>query len=236
MAVEYDSSYILYMIYLEAIQPDIFIGNFRLQEPVTTITDVILGIYCLYTAYQLKKINTSTIAFNYLVTHLLLLGIAVLIAGTLGHGFQYLLSPSWKIPGWYISMIAVMFMERSSIEYIKDKVSHKLHKALLIINLIELIVIMVLASITLDFFWVEFHSVYGLLIVVFPCHLYNYTKTKDPASRKMLYGIAILVLAIFVFNYPVILSIWFTNYDFAHTLMLLSIICFYQAGKLFQAD
>ena len=66
MAVEYDSSYILYMIYLEAIQPDIFIGNFRLQEPVTTITDVILGIYCLYTAYQLKKINTSTIAFNYL--------------------------------------------------------------------------------------------------------------------------------------------------------------------------
>lgn len=224
------------MILLEAIQPDIFIGNLRLQEPVTTATDLILGIYCLYTAFALNKASKSGQAYRFLIIHLLLLGIAVIIGGTLGHGFQYLFSPAWKIPGWYISMIAVMFMERSSIEYIKNEVSHKLHKALLIINLVELIVIMIIASITLDFFWVEFHSVYGLLIVVFPCHLYNYSKTKDPASKQMLFGIAILILAIFVFNYPIILSIWFTNYDFAHILMFISIIFFYRAGRIFKED
>jgi hypothetical protein len=222
------------VLLLDQIQPDIFIGALRIQEPVTTATDVILGIYCLYTSRQLYKKSNPTKAYKFLYLHLLLLGIAVIIGGVIGHGFLYLFSPAWKIPGWYISMIAVMFMERSSIEYIKNAVSHKLHKALLVINLLELVIIMIIASISLDFFWVEFHSVYGLLLVVFPCHLYSFIKTRDLASKKMLYAIAILVFAIFVFNYPIILSIWFTNYDFAHVLMFFSIILFYQAGKLFK--
>ncbi|MDG1295939.1 MAG: hypothetical protein P8P48_02295 [Saprospiraceae bacterium] len=211
-------------------------GNLRIQEPVTTFTDFILGMYCLYVTYKLGTHQNTTPPFKFLRIHILLLGFAVIIGGILGHGFQYHFAPTWKIPGWYIGMISVMFLERSSIEYIKQSVSHRLHKALLIINLVELLVIMVIVSVSLNFFWVEFHSVYGLLLVVFPCHLYNYTKTKDPASKIMLYGIAVLVTAIFVFNYPIILSKWFTNYDFAHVLMLLSIIFFYRAGIRFQTN
>ncbi len=224
------------MIFLEHIQPDIMLGDLRIQEPVTTLTDLILGMYCLYVTYKLGTHQNITPPFKFLRIHIFLLGFAVIIGGILGHGFQYHFSPIWKIPGWYISMIAVMFMERSSIEYIKQSVSHRLHRALLIINLVELLVIMLIASVSLNFFWVEFHSVYGLLLVVFPCHLYNYIKTKDPASKIMLYGIAVLVAAIFVFNYPIIISKWFTNYDFAHVLMLLSIIFFYRSGIHFRTN
>ncbi len=218
----------------QILQPDIFIGSIRLQEPVTTITDVILGVYCIYCAIQLINAKQNEDSYRFLIIHLFLLGLAVIIGGLLGHGFQYLFNPSWKIPGWYISMVAVMFMERSAIAFIKEHINHKLHQFLLIINVIELLGIMMVASWTLDFFWVEFHSVYGLLIIVLPCHAFSYYKSRNPVSKQMLYGILILIVAIFVFNYPIIIDKWFNNYDFAHTLMLISIIFFYRAGKRFQ--
>ena len=85
----------------------------------------------------------------------------------------------------------------------------------------------------MNFKFVEFHAVWGFMVVVFSFHLFTFFKTKDDGSRWMLYGIVILAGAMFVFNYPVVPHIWFNHIDFSHILMAIASILFMQGGLRF---
>ncbi len=207
------------MLSAKIIQPDIELFGILVQEPVTTLTDVIVAIACFYAFWRLLKQGNKSKTILYLKLYFVLMGVATFLGGVLGHGFIYLLSPAWKIPGWFISMFAIMLIERSSIEYTKHIVKPILHKALLIINIIELALLMFLAARSLNFLYVEIHTVYGFLVVVFSCHLYVYSKTKDKGSKYFLYAIGILAIAMFIFNYPIVLHEWFNHHDFSHVFM-----------------
>ena len=86
-----------------------------------------------------------------------------------------------------------------------------------------------LTPFTQKFIFVQFHSVYGVLGVVFLFHLYAYHKTKDIGSKYMLFGVAVAAVAAFVYNYPIILDPLFNNLDFAHVLMATTSFIFYKA-------
>jgi hypothetical protein len=90
---------------------------------------------------------------------------------------------------------------------------------------------MAITTYTLHFKIVEFHCVYGLMIVVFSFHLYTYIKTKDKGSKWMLYAVGILVVAAFVFNLPVVPHIWFNHRDLAHILMAIGSAMFLKAAR-----
>jgi hypothetical protein len=89
---------------------------------------------------------------------------------------------------------------------------------------------MILTAYTLNFLFVEIHSGYGVLGTVFAFHLYVYRKTRDIGSRYMLWGVAVLVVATFVYNYPIVIDKWFTNSDFAHILMTITTVLFMYGG------
>jgi hypothetical protein len=212
-------------------QPDIELFGIRILEPVTSITDIIVAMVCLYAYWQLNKgpLRGKTILF--MKWYFLTMGLATFLGGMIGHGFLYAFDEHWKLLGWYISMISIALIERSAIEYAKPHINPKLGSAFLVLNIIELVILMAIVTYTLHFSIVEFHCVYGLMIVVFSFHLYTYLKTRDKGSKWILYAVGVLVMAAFVFNYPVVLDAWFNHRDLAHILMAIGSLMFLKAAR-----
>jgi len=96
----------------------------------------------------------------------------------------------------------------------------------LIINVVELLTFMIITAITLHFRFVQIHVVYGLLVVVFSFQLFVYLKTRDIGSKIFLQAIAVMFVAGFIFNKPVVLHQWFNHRDFAHILMAIGTLIF----------
>lgn len=214
-------------------QPDIHFLGIRLQEPITTLTDLLVTAVCFYAYWKLGKTSQKGNTIYFKKLYFITMGFATLFGGLIGHCFQYAFGLEWKLVGWITSMFAVMFLERSAIEYTFNLIPSKWHNFLLRLNIAELVIIMFFTIYTLNFKFVEFHAVYGFMVVVFSFHLYTFIKTKNIGSQLMLYGIAVLAGAMFVFNYPIAPHTWFNHNDLSHVLMAIASWFFYKASLLF---
>jgi len=200
-------------------QPSVSLFDIRIDEPVNTLTDLLVSFICFYAYYVLAKNKKPGKTLFYFQMYFLMLGLATFLGGIIGHGFLYVFSFSWKLPGWIVSMLSVAFIERSSIEYARPLIHHRVGQLFLILNIMELIAIMSITIYTLNFEWVEFHSGYGLLAVVLPFHGYVYYKTRDPGSKVILIAVMIACLAALTFMNQISLHTWFNYIDISHVLM-----------------
>jgi hypothetical protein len=211
-------------------QPSVFPFGIRIDEPMATMTDVLVAFVCFYAFFQLTKKKLPGNSQLYLRYYFLLMGVATFLGGVVGHGFLYALSFAWKLPGWTISIVAVALIERSSISHAKSLIRPEIAKFFLVFNLIELITIMTVTIVTLDFQWVEFHSGYGLLINVTSFHAYTYYRTKDRGSLTMLLAVGITMIASLVFMNKISLHTWFNYLDISHTILAIAAFFMYLAA------
>lgn len=221
------------MITQKILQPDIDLLGIRIQEPITSLTDIFITILCIYVFVQLHKLRSPEKSVFFMKWYFLFTGLAFLFGGLFGHAFQYALSPTWKLAGWFTSMISIIFIERATIAHLRPYLKPIIRKSLLWLNVIELLALMALTAYTLDLLYVKIHSAYGFLAIVLPFHLWVFIKTKNLGSRYILYAIGSLVVILFISSYPVILDKWFTHNDFAHIVMLLTILLMYAGTKNF---
>lgn len=221
------------MILSSSIQPDIEFLGIRLQEPVTTLTDLLVTVVCFYAYWKLGKVGKLGRTIYFIRIYFLLMGFATFFGGLIGHGFQYVFGFNWRLLGWITSMLAVMFIERSAIEYTVNLIPRRIHRFLLWLNIIEMVAIMFLTIYYLNFHFVEFHAIWGFMIVVFSFYLFTFIKTKDVGSRWILYGIVILACAMFVFNFQVSPHLWFNHVDLSHVLMAIASILFLKGALKF---
>jgi len=220
------------MIILAA-DTEIFIFGIRILEPVTTLTDLIVSAVCFYAFVRLLKLNRPELHFKYINWFFLTMGIATALGGLVGHGFLYLFTFAWKLPGWLTSMLSISLLERASIEYAKPILHPRFRKFMDWANIIELIIFMVLTFATLNFRFVEIHSAFGLLVVNTPLHLYVYWKTRSKGSRIMLTGISFAVLSALVFMNEISIHKWFNYLDLSHMLMAVGAFFFIRAALNF---
>jgi hypothetical protein len=211
-------------------QPTISLLGIRIDEPINTLTDLIVSAVCFYALVKLKNSGLSGRTQLYFRLYFLLLGIATLLGGIIGHGFLYAFSFAWKLPGWIVSMLSVAFIERSSIEHAKPYIAPGIGKFFLVLNIIELLTIMSITIYTLNFKWVEFHSGYGLLAVVLPFHAYTYFKTRDQGSFTILFAVGVACIAALIFMNQISVSKWFNYIDISHTLMAIAAYIFYRGA------
>lgn len=212
-------------------QPSVYWLGLRIDEPITTLTDLLVSVVCFYAYYRLSKHPVSNNSLTYFRYYFLLMGLATLLGGLIGHAFLYAFSFSWKLPGWIVSMFSVALIERSAIDYAKPYVTPKIGSFFLRLNIIELITIMSITLYTLNFKWVEFHSGYGLLAIVFPFHAYVYFKTKNIGSKTMMIAVGIASIAALVFMNKISAHVWFNHLDISHTLMAVAAYVFYKGAR-----
>lgn len=211
-------------------QPSIEFLGVRIDEPVTTITDLLLAFVCFKAFYNLKKKNIPGNTHLFFSYYFLLMGIATTVGGLVGHGFLYLFSLGWKLPGWITSMLSVALIERSAIEHARSSIKPGAAKFFLALNIVELIVIISITMTTLNFRWVEFHTGYGLLAIVAPFHLFYYYKTKDRGSLTVVIAVAIASLGALIYLTRFSIHTWFNYLDFSHIILAIAAWVFYRGA------
>jgi hypothetical protein len=211
-------------------QPSIYPFGIRIDEPMAVVTDLLVSAVCFYAFYKLTRKKLPGRSQWYLRYYFLLIGIATFLGGVIGHGFLYALSFAWKLPGWTVSMLSVALIERSAISHARRLIKPVIVRTFLIVNIIELVIAMTVTMTTLDFFWVEFHSAYGLLIVVCSFHAYTFHRVKDKGSFLMLGAIGITAVASLVFMTEFSLHTWFNYIDLSHTLLAVASYVIYRAA------
>ena len=211
-------------------QPGIELFGIRIDEPVTTFTDLIVSAVCFYAFYKLDKIPIKNKVHWNLKYYFLSMGLATLFGGLVGHGFLYLLSFSWKLPGWLTSMFSIALLERASILFAKPLTKPRVGNFFAWLNLIELATFVTITFSTLNFFFVEVHSAYGLLIIVTSFNLLAYLKTKSEASKLFLIAVGISAISALIFMNEWGISIWFNHFDISHCLMAISAFVFYRGS------
>ena len=213
-------------------QPSIFPFGIRIDEPVTTATDILVGVTCLVCAWKLRPLYNGSRMHRQILLYFVLMGIATLLGGIIGHGFLYALGFFWKLPGWLLSMIAVNLLERVMIHFSATELSPRMLRFFSIFNIIELLAFMALAFGTLDFLYVQIHSTYGFLVVVLSFCVYNYRKNHYPEVMKdMMIGVGWIFVCAVVFVGRVSISKWFNHADLAHLFMFIGAIYFYRGSR-----
>lgn len=205
----------------------ITVWGLRIDEPVVTLTDLLVSVVCFVAAWKIHKSGKPELTFLYFKIYFFSMGIATLLGGIIGHAFMYAFSFYWKLPGWISSMISIMFVERAVIEHTRIWLKPSLIKILGIINIIEFLTFLTLTIVTLDFFFVEFHSGYGLMFVVLSLEGFLFLKTRNKAGKYLLTGVAFAAVAALFFMTKTSPHRWFDYLCVSHVLMAVGAWFFY---------
>jgi len=128
-------------------------------------------------------------------------------------------------------MLAVMAIERASIMHAQPVINDKFGKFLEVANVVELLTFAVITFTTLNFFFIQVHSAYGLGLVVLPLHFLVYWRTRNEGSRIFFLTVLFATLAAFFYTSEIGLHTWFNHLDVAHTVMAISMYCFYRGAR-----
>jgi hypothetical protein len=208
-------------------QPSVYVFGICIDEPIAMLTNIIVALVCFYAFYQMHKKKIPGRANLYFRLYFLLMGIATLLGGVIGHGFLYALRFEWKLPGWLIGMVAVGLIQHAAIAHARPIIKPHIGNYFLAFNLTELVTLMIATIVTLNFKWVELHSVYGLLAIVSTFHAYIYYRTKDKGSLTILVGLAITGIASLIFKNKISLHTWFNYQDISHLLLAIAAYVLY---------
>lgn len=222
----------LELVFMLSAQPSIFIYGLRLDEPVTTITDLIISAVCIYAYFRLTKLAGRQKFHQYLRFYFLSMGIATFVGGIIGHGFLYMFSFAWKLPGWLTSMLSVALIERASIEQARKLISPRLGRTLAWLNILELLTFMTLTLSSLNFLFVEIHTTYGLLVVVASLNIFIYSRTRNRGSKLFMIAVGFSALGALVFMNKWSIHLWFNYLDLSHVLLTISAIFFYKGSRI----
>jgi hypothetical protein len=203
----------------------------RIDEPIVTLTDLLVSFLCFLYFYKMSNSSRKGKVFTYFKYYFLIMGLATTFGGIIGHAFYYEFSKSWKLVGWIISMFAIMLIERGAIEHTRIVLNKKYVKIFGIINIVEFLIFLGLVFYTLDFFYVQLHSGYGLMFVVFTIEVLLFLKTKNEATKYIMAGIGFAALSALAFATKFSIHEWFNYLSLSHVMMAVATVFIYGGVK-----
>lgn len=219
-------------VFQKYIQPSIEILNIRIDEPITTLTDLLFAAICFYAFFQIRRLeHTGRVkwCFKY---YFLTLGFGALFGGVLGHAFLYTLSPAWQLVSWVLSMIAVALIVHALVELSKPLVNPWLTNWVSGINLLILAFAVFYTIWTLAFSPVKYYSIFGLVVVVGSLSYYIYQKTRKRGVAVLMAAVGIGFISALVFSFEWGLSPWFNHNDISHLILSFSVFGMYKGVAL----
>lgn len=210
--------------------PSIYLGNLRIDEPVTTLTDFLFAAICLFAYFNTKELRQEKGA-NLYRWFFLGTGLSTLISAIIGHAFLYRFGFGAKIIGWEANVIGASFAAFAALYHSRSSISENTFKRLLCINYAEVVLALVFTALFFTFVVVEIHSAFGLLGMVTVLEGIHYKKTGSVLSRNMLIGVGIAVAAVLVHIARLAISVWFNHMDLSHIIMCIAMYVMYRGVK-----
>ncbi|MEL6926114.1 MAG: hypothetical protein AAFO94_18880, partial [Bacteroidota bacterium] len=127
-----------------------------------------------------------------------------------------------KLIGWIMSMVSVSWLERSAIAHASPLMGSAPARNIKWANYVELFILIGGVIVTINFVFVEIHSILGLLLVATPLHIMAWRKKRDKGSYYILWAIGMAAVAMSFFVSKIGISRWFNHSDIAHVFLTIS--------------
>ena len=215
---------------LTLIQPSIEIWNLQVDEPITTLTDLLLATVSFYAFIRIGRQGERGRFRGYIRFYFLCLGLGALTGGLLGHAFLYRIAPGWKLISWVLAILSVSLMVHAIVEMSRPVVRVRLARMILLINWFLMPLALFLTLSRLSFSPVTLYTIYGMLLVVGSLSFYMYVKTDCKGVTRFLVAVGLGVVSALIFSKQWGLSPWFNHNDISHTILSVSALLIYQGG------
>ncbi len=209
----------------------IHIFGIRIDEPVTMLTDLMIAVVCVFAFFRLNRIPERQKLHRFIQYYFICLGISTFLGGIIGHGFLYLFTPGWRLPGWLIGMIAVAMIEQASIELLRKSVTVRVILLLTWHNILILLAFTILTLVNLNFLTTVIYISYGMLIPVTGMHFYYYLKTGSRGAVLFLAAVGTALAGAIVYITGQGIHAWFNHLDLSHILLICSVYLFYRGAR-----
>lgn len=207
--------------------PSIELFGLRIDEPITTFTDLIVAFIGFMAFYNTRAENNSRTVTFYRY-FFLFTAISTLVASFIGHAFAYYIGFEYRMIGWIFGIIGVTIAQFAVLFHAREIIGENWFKIIVAINFIELVFISIILAIYRSFAIVEVQAGFGLVIIVLIIESVYYSKTKSELSLKMIYGITLTILAVIVHVAKLVISNWFNHMDLGHILMAVALYVMYK--------
>lgn len=219
-------------VFQKYIQPSIEILNLRIDEPITTATDILFAAICFYAFFQIRRLEYTGRVKWYFKYYFLTLGLGALCGGIFGHAFLYTLSPEWQLVSWVLSIIAVALIAHALVELSKPLVKPWFSKWIGRINLLILALTIFITLWTLAFSPVKYYSIFGLVGIVGFLSYFIYIKTRKRGVAIVMAAVGVGFISALVFSFEWGLSPWFNHNDISHLILSFSAFGMYKGVAL----
>ncbi|MDF1574328.1 MAG: hypothetical protein P1P86_03945 [Bacteroidales bacterium] len=219
-------------VQIKLIQPSIEILDLRIDEPITTATDLILAAICFYAFFRIRRLESEGKVKWYFKYYFLTLGLGATFGGILGHAFQYRLSEEWKLVSWVLTLGSVALMAHALLEVARPHVRPGITRLISRFNLLVFLIALFYTLWTLAFSPVKYYTIFGMLMVVGSLSYYIYHKTGNRAMLKLMGAVGIAFLSAVIFSFGWGLSPWFNHQDISHVILSFSAFSLYKGAAL----
>jgi hypothetical protein len=217
-------------IFQEYIQPSIEFLSLRVDEPVTTLTDLLISAVCLIASYNLKKIESNLKVHKYLKYYFLCMAAGSFLGGLIGHAFVYKFPEQWKLLSWIPSMIAVALVVRAIIEVARPLVKPGFSKLVIRLNLLMLIIASFFSIKFLSFYPVKLLTIIGMIMIAGTLSYFIFRQTGNRGALQFVYGIALASVSAVFFSYEWGIGPWLNHRDISHLILTGSVFIFYKGS------
>ncbi len=217
---------------LKFIQPSIEIFNLRIDEPITSVTDILMATICFYAYFKIKHTESSGRIKWFFTYYFLILGLGTLFGGLLGHAFLYRLSPSWKLVSWVFIMISVALLAHALLELSKPLIKPIISKLIVRLNFLILIIALFFTLWTLAFAAVKYYTIFGMVAIVASTSYFIFHKTRSRGVVKLLFAVGLGMISALVFSYGWGVSPWLNHNDISHLILSYSTVVIYKGTAL----
>lgn len=217
------------------IQPSIEILSFRIDEPITTATDLILAAICFYAFFRIRKLEYLGKVKWYFKYYFLTLGLGAAFGGLFGHAFQYRLAEEWKLVSWVLTLGSVTLMANALLEVAKPLIKPVTSRVIFRINLLIFAIALFYTLWTMAFSPVKYYTIYGMLVVVGSLSYFIYHKTGSRGMLVLIGAVSVGFLSAIIFSFEWGLSPWFNHNDISHVILSFSAYYLYRGAELIMA-
>jgi len=204
-----------------------------LLEPMSLITDGILGLLSIFFAFKLAKINSKLPFYIYWKWFFLIFGIGMIFGG-IGHTFYNQLGMYGKVWAWIFGPIGIFLSEKAMIAtHWNTKTKKTLNKLIIlemILTYIAFIILLFTADdskkSTLPFLPIAINTMVGFIGVV-GILSFKYTEKLSVKFKYFWLGILIMLPTALIFLMKINLHQWFDKNDFSHILFIIGITYFF---------
>lgn len=217
---------------LNYIQPSVEVFNVRIDEPVTTLTNLLLAFICFYASFGIRHQENSGRLRTLFTFHFLALGLGSFFGGLLGHAFLYALSPYWKLVSWILILVSVAILVFALAELARPLMKPIYLYLVAVINLVALATAIYHISRTLAFSAVKYYCVFGLILLAGSLGYIVFRKTGNRGVIMLLAGLATGIISMVIFSFTWGLSPWFNHNDISHLLLCFSVLILLKGALL----